>query len=136
MTSDRVMCRVKGKLPGNIDLIIRAFETQRSGYIHDLFLEWFEECQSTVVNIRVFGVDKVCSAPLPLLSSTGGLRSCVVCHNGLRTHEVLAGNRVQRLLSWGYPERAVVSTPSSPLPDNVVNKCQGYFPWERDPKPG
>jgi len=55
---------VKGKLPGNIDLVIRAFETQRSGYIHDLFLEWFEECQSTIINIRFLGVDKVGSVPL------------------------------------------------------------------------
>ena len=58
------MCRVKGKLPGNIDLIIRAFATQRSGYLHDLFHEWFEEYQSTIINVRLLGVDKVGSVPL------------------------------------------------------------------------
>lgn len=51
--------RVKGKLPGGIDLIIRALANQHSGYVHDIFLEWFEECQSTTINLRLFGVDKV-----------------------------------------------------------------------------
>lgn len=50
---------VKGKLPGGIDLIIRAIANNQKGYIHDLFLEWFEECQSTTINVRVLGIDKV-----------------------------------------------------------------------------
>jgi len=50
---------VKGKLPGNIDLIIRAFANQKSGYVHDTLLEWFEEYQSTTINLRLFGIDKV-----------------------------------------------------------------------------
>jgi len=50
---------VKGKLPGNIDLIFRVLANQRSGYVHDIFLEWFEECQSTTINVRLLGIDKV-----------------------------------------------------------------------------
>jgi hypothetical protein len=60
---------VKGKLPGNIDLIIRALANQRNGYIHDIFLEWFEEYQSTTINLRLLGVDKV--GPFPLVSVMG-----------------------------------------------------------------
>ena len=55
-------CRVKGKLPGNIDLIVRAIATDWGGYIHDDLLEWFEECQSTTINVRLLGVDKVSSS--------------------------------------------------------------------------
>ena len=50
---------MKGKLPGGIDLIIRALVTQQRGYVHDLLLEWFEEYQSTTINVRLFGIDKV-----------------------------------------------------------------------------
>lgn len=49
---------VKAMLPGGIDLIIRAFANKRSGYVHDVFLEWFEECQSTTIAVRTFGVDR------------------------------------------------------------------------------
>lgn len=48
-------------LPGGIDLVIRAFANQRSGYVHDIFLEWFEEYKSTTINVRVLGIDKVWS---------------------------------------------------------------------------
>lgn len=120
MAGDRVLCSVEGKLPGNIDLIIRAFATQRSGYIHDLFLEWFEEYQSTIINVRILGVDKVGSAPLVFQAAHSS--NCVVYHDGFRAHQVLAGNWLQRFLSWGHPERAVVSMPRSPLPDIVVKQ--------------
>jgi len=63
--------RVRGKLPGNIDLIIRALANQRDGYVHDILLEWFEEYQSTTINVRLLGIDKV--GLFPLFSGTGGL---------------------------------------------------------------
>ena len=63
---DKPLGRVKGKLPGNIDLIFRALANHRSGYVHDIFLEWFEEYQSTIINVRLLGVDKVSSFPLIL----------------------------------------------------------------------
>ena len=50
---------MKGKLPGNIDIIVRLFANNDSGYLYDLFLELFEQCQSTTINLRIFGVDKV-----------------------------------------------------------------------------
>jgi hypothetical protein len=50
---------VKRKLPGGIDLILRAIADHRSGHVLDIFLEWFEECQSTTINLRLFGVDQV-----------------------------------------------------------------------------
>ena len=64
--------RVKGKLPGNIDLIIRSFANKRSGYVHDIFLEWFEEYQSATINLRILGIDKV--GPL-LISDSWALLS-------------------------------------------------------------
>ena len=76
------LCSVKGKLPGNVDLIFRLAANQQKGYVHDLFLEWFEECQSTVINLRVLGVDKV--GPITSSTSAGGsLSKPVVYHNGL-----------------------------------------------------
>ena len=73
---------MKGKLPGNIDLIIRGFANQRSGYVHDILLEWFEEHQSTIINLRILGVDKV--RPLLFISDMGGpLITCAVYHYGL-----------------------------------------------------
>ena len=50
---------MKGKLPGNIDIIVRLFANNDSGYLYDLFLELFEQCQSTTINLRIFGIDKV-----------------------------------------------------------------------------
>ena len=50
---------VKGKLPGNIDIVVRLFANNDSGYLYDLFLELFEQCQSTTINLRIFGLDKV-----------------------------------------------------------------------------
>ena len=104
--------RVKGKLPGNIDLIIRGFANQRSGYVHDILLEWFEEYQSTIINLRILGVDKV--GPLLLISDMGGpLTTCAVYHHGLRTHQILVGDGPHKFLPWGYPERAAVSPSQS-----------------------
>lgn len=54
--------RVKGKLPGNIDIIVRLFANNDSGYLYDLFLELFDQCQSTTINLRLFGIDKVGAA--------------------------------------------------------------------------
>ena len=49
---------MKGKLPGNIDIVVRLFANNDSGYLYDLFLELFEQCQSTTINLRIFGLDK------------------------------------------------------------------------------
>jgi hypothetical protein len=62
--------RVKGRLPGGIDLIIRALANQRSGHVHDIFLEWFEEYQSTIINVRILGADKVSPSPYSLTWSS------------------------------------------------------------------
>ena len=50
---------MKGKLPGNVDIIVRLFANNDSGYLYDLFMELFEQCQSTTINLRLFGLDKV-----------------------------------------------------------------------------
>jgi len=55
----RSASRVKGKLPGNVDIIVRLFANNDSGYLYDLFMELFEQCQSTTINLRIFGIDKV-----------------------------------------------------------------------------
>ena len=110
--NDTLDTRVKGKLPGNIDLVIRGFANERSGYIHDIFMEWFEEHKSTTINLRILGVDRV--SPLLFISDMGGpLMTHAVFHYGLRTHQVLAGDRPRKFLPRGYPERAAVSPPQS-----------------------
>ena len=56
------VARVKGKLPGNIDIVVRLFANNDSGYLYDLFMELFDQCQSTTINLRIFGLDKVCDS--------------------------------------------------------------------------
>jgi len=105
---DKSSRRVKGKLPGNIDLIIRAIANQRGGYVHDTLLEWFEEYQSTTINIRLLGVDKVRSSSS--FSGTGGpLTTNAVLHYGFRAPQVPAGNWSHELLPGRYTEGAAVS---------------------------
>ena len=101
--------RVKGKLPGNIDLIIRAFANQRGGYVHDTILEWFEEYQSTTVNLRLLGVDKVRHISHLSSDAGGSLTTRAVHHHGFRAYEVHAGDWLPKLLAREYPERDPVS---------------------------
>lgn len=50
---------VKGKMPGNLDVLFRILANQESGYMMDTFAELFEECGSTTVNLNLLWTDKV-----------------------------------------------------------------------------
>jgi len=51
--------QIKGKLPGNIDVLFRILAGKKSGYMFDTFTELFEECDSTTINMRILWMDKV-----------------------------------------------------------------------------
>ena len=51
--------RIRGKLPGNLDILWRILASQDKGYMMDVFWEIFEECKSTTVNLRILWTDKV-----------------------------------------------------------------------------
>ena len=54
---------MKGKLPGNLDIVFRILACQKTGYMMDVFAELFEEYKATTINLRVLWVDKVRSVP-------------------------------------------------------------------------
>ena len=51
--------RVKGKWPGNIDLLLRMMKAFKHSYIMDVYLELFQEYQTTTLNTRILWVDQV-----------------------------------------------------------------------------
>lgn len=55
--------RVKGKWPGNIDLLLRMMRAFKEAYIMDVYLELFQEHQCTTLNTRILWVDQVCLCP-------------------------------------------------------------------------
>lgn len=63
---------VVGKWPGNIDVLFRMIVAFKTSYILDVYLQLFEEYQSTVLNTRFLWVDNVTSllsiAPHPRLT--------------------------------------------------------------------
>lgn len=107
LVSSLRVVRVKGKLPGNIDIVVRLFANNDSGYLYDLFLELFDQCQSTTINLRIFGLDKVGG------NQTHGfvrihIGSSVRFHRR-GTYQVRLGARVPPLLAREWEEGAVVS---------------------------
>jgi len=56
----RLIPRVVGKWPGNIDVMLKLKKGLRSnGYIYQPYLELFEEYQSTTLNTRFLWMDNV-----------------------------------------------------------------------------
>jgi hypothetical protein len=77
----RPIPRVKGKWPGNIDIMLTMMKDRKSEYMQDVFLQLFQEYQSTTLNLRILWTDKVTLffyfsvfAPLELV--------LVDCYNG------------------------------------------------------
>ncbi|TDL23414.1 cytochrome P450 monooxygenase CYP63 [Rickenella mellea] len=51
--------RIKGKWPGNIDVLLRMMKAFKSAYVLDVYLELFKEYQSTALNTRIFWIDQI-----------------------------------------------------------------------------
>ena len=51
--------RIKGKWPGNIDVLLRMMKAFKSAYLMDVYLELFQEYQCTTLNTRIMWVDQV-----------------------------------------------------------------------------
>lgn len=51
--------RIRGKWPGNIDVLLRMMKAFKTAYIMDVYLELFQEYQSTTLNTRIMWVDQV-----------------------------------------------------------------------------
>lgn len=97
---------MKGKLPGNLDVLFRLLACTKTGYMMDAFSEMFKECNSTTVNLRVLWADKVWSVPLVpiIVDPCGSERDIQVPHDGLRTHQIHVQLRVQQVLAGAHTE--------------------------------
>lgn len=51
--------RVKGKWPGNVDVMLRMMKAFKTSYIMDVYLGLFQEYQCTTLNTRILWVDQV-----------------------------------------------------------------------------
>ncbi|KAL1742984.1 cytochrome P450 [Schizophyllum fasciatum] len=50
---------VKGRLPGNFDILLRMIRAFKSSYVLDVYLELFKEYDATTLNLRIFWVDNI-----------------------------------------------------------------------------
>ncbi|THH32681.1 hypothetical protein EUX98_g1506 [Antrodiella citrinella] len=53
--------KVKGKWPGNLDILFRIKNAAHNDYLCQGFLDLFHEYQSTTLNLRILGADLVCT---------------------------------------------------------------------------
>ncbi|KAF4565700.1 cytochrome P450 family protein [Pleurotus pulmonarius] len=51
--------RVQGKWPGNIDVLLRMMAAFKTSYVCDVYLQLFEEYQSTTLNTRILWCDTI-----------------------------------------------------------------------------
>lgn len=51
--------RIKGKWPGNIDVLFRMMKAFKTAYLMDVYLELFQEYKCTTLNTRILWVDQV-----------------------------------------------------------------------------
>ena len=59
--------RVVGGWPGNIDVLLKILRAFNTSYIHDVYLNLFEEYQCTTLNTRILWSDAVCMPFLRVL---------------------------------------------------------------------
>ncbi|KAH8105405.1 cytochrome P450 [Cristinia sonorae] len=70
----RVVPQVKGKWPGNIDVMLRIKNAAHNDYLCQGFLDLFQEYQSTTLNLRILGADLMITMDeehIKFLSATG-----------------------------------------------------------------
>ena len=51
--------RIKGKWPGNIDVLLRMMKAFKTAYLMDVYLDLFHEYKCTTLNTRILWVDQV-----------------------------------------------------------------------------
>lgn len=51
--------RIKGKWPGNIDVLLRMMKAFKTAYLMDVYLELFQEYKCTTLNTRILWVDQI-----------------------------------------------------------------------------
>lgn len=51
--------KIRGKWPGNIDILLRMMKAFKTSYLMDVYLELFQEYQCTTLNTRILWVDQV-----------------------------------------------------------------------------
>jgi len=56
----RPIPQIVGRWPGNIDVLLKILRAFRTSYIHDVYLNLFEEYQCTTLNTRILWRDAVC----------------------------------------------------------------------------
>lgn len=66
--------RIKGKWPGNIDVLFRMMKAFKTAYLMDVYLELFQEYKCTTLNTRILWVDQVCSLIIIVISVRNYLR--------------------------------------------------------------
>lgn len=52
--------QVRGKWPGNIDVLLKMMKAFKMAYVLDVYLQLFEEYQCTTLNLRLLWRDNVC----------------------------------------------------------------------------
>ncbi|KAF8646030.1 hypothetical protein AX16_007455 [Volvariella volvacea WC 439] len=57
----RPIPRVRGKWPGNVDILLKMMKDFKTSYILDPYLRLFEEYQSTTLNLRILWMDTIIS---------------------------------------------------------------------------
>ena len=67
----RPIPRVVGKWPGNVDILLRMMGAFKTSYVLDVYLQLFEEYQSTTLNLRILWRDNVCGLFVCLSSAWG-----------------------------------------------------------------
>ncbi|KAH8113061.1 cytochrome P450 monooxygenase CYP63 [Phellopilus nigrolimitatus] len=55
----RPIPRIKGKWPGNIDILLRMMKAFKTAYLMDVYLELFQEYKCTTLNTRILWVDQI-----------------------------------------------------------------------------
>jgi hypothetical protein len=55
----RPIPQVVGKWPGNLDVLLRMIVAFKTSYISDVYLQLFEQYQSTTLNVRILWRDNV-----------------------------------------------------------------------------
>ena len=90
---------VVGKWPGNLDILLRMTGAFKTSYVLDVYLQLFEEYQSTTLNLRILWADSV-SPFLPLKSRPARCHGgdCQICGT------VLHDSNISRLVIEAFHE--------------------------------
>lgn len=107
--------RIRGKWPGNIDILFRMMKAFKTAYLMDVYLELFQEYKCTTLNTRILWVDQVCSLIVVIDVRDYSIAWCgcnvlyIGDYHGRRTYEICPCNRLQQLLARKTAEGADVS---------------------------